>query len=780
MDKENRVVALIDMDCFYCQIEEKYNPELKGKPVAVVQYNPWKGGGVLAVNYIAKAMGVGRYIRGDEARKQCPEIQLAAIPSVRGKADMTRYREAGKEVAKVLQRHTPLFERASIDEAYLDITIPVKQRLDTLDVNTITKAMLPNTFALGYETLDDFISDVWNCNSDSLDFDYVHTKQLLVGAVIVSEIRAAVFNETGYECSAGIAHNKIMAKLVCGMNKPNKQTILPKHCVDVLFESLPIKKVKHMGRKFGDIVCETLNVTKMGELQRFTKQELQAKFDEKNGAWLYNIARGIDLEPVQVRLNPKSIGCCKQFRGKLALTDLDSVRTWLRNLADEIEERLEQDSLECNRTPKQMVLSFSQYVQDRDISSSRSYNFTPDDELTGELFARKALDLFLDSTEGVKAKEREPNRRVRAPVKLLGISVGKFEEHSDKKTKKIKDYFSSASTSNEISNVNSEIKLTKSKTEEKNVNKVEKKDFILKKFFQNNITDSNICKNEIIDQKQADNEVLESSLDKQESFFAKFLKTEQNKNTSDKNTDGIAPGTDDNRQIPPDGDDEEASNDTDYSGSTIDNEINKSISLFEDEPSDADRVSSMRQLLNKSKLLEAIDDNSTTPRMVRPNSNQKEQTQSMFKCSDCGKMIDIKMSGTHADYHLALKLREEERQLVRKEVLDKNKERENIRNQVKQKEETANKNEGTSITSYFEKIDGNIPMETCSECSKRVPLAKFPEHLDFHEAQRLSREINKKITPTNISENNVKRKRKSNSPIKKPKVPCKSLDLFFR
>lgn len=57
--------------------------------------------------------------------------------------------------------------------------------------------MMPNTFALGYESFDDFITDIHNCGSDFIDFDHEHSKQLLVGALIVSEIRAAVYEETG-------------------------------------------------------------------------------------------------------------------------------------------------------------------------------------------------------------------------------------------------------------------------------------------------------------------------------------------------------------------------------------------------------------------------------------------------------------------------------------------------------------------------------------------------------------------------------------------------------
>lgn len=120
-------------------------------------------------------------------------------------------------------------------------------------------------------------------------------------------------------------------------------------------------------------------------------------------SWLYNIARGIDLEPVQARFNPKSIGCCKQFRGKSALIDLESLKKWLKDLGDEIEDRLEKDAVENNRTPKQMVVSFStQLLDGRDMSSSRSYNFVAANDLCGDFFSSKALELVLDSSEGTQ------------------------------------------------------------------------------------------------------------------------------------------------------------------------------------------------------------------------------------------------------------------------------------------------------------------------------------------------------------------------------------------
>ncbi|CAG9585817.1 unnamed protein product [Danaus chrysippus] len=783
MDQENRIVVLIDMDCFYCQVEEKLNPQLKGKPIAVVQYNPWRGGGIIAVNYVARAMGVTRHMRGNEAKQKCPEIQLPSVPCFRGKADITKYREAGKDVAKVLQRFTPLLERASIDEAYLDITDPVQKRIQSLDIRDINSDMLPNNFALGYDKLDSFISDVHSCGFSCMDFDYEHSKHLLVGALIVSEIRAAVYAETGYQCSAGIAHNKILAKLVCGMNKPNKQTVLPKHSVNILYKTLSLKKVKHLGGKFGDHVVETLKISTMGQLQAFTEKDLQARFDEKNGSWLYNIARGIDLEPVQARFNPKSIGCCKQLRGKAALQDLVSLKKWLRDLGDEIENRLEQDSLENNRIPKQMVVSFSLQGPKgkRDISSSRSYNFSPEDELCGEIFSNKALELVLDSAEGCKPIDGEPNRMLKAAITFLGISVGKFDDNNDtKKTRKIKDYFS-AGSSKDVSQIDENIKMKPESCVEKDGTNAEK-EFVLRKYFESSddVQKENVTSKVSAEAEKCNETVLQSSLDKQESFFAKFLNSGRSNVTDDK-----TPCT---RTVTPDCNVEcnEASNDTDYSGSTINEEINRSIALFEDDPDDVTRVVNMRQLLKTSEAkLEDLEDGDKAQTETEILDRNKSPDINSVECSECGKTVALNKFDEHSDYHLALKLRDEMRQEVRREqnrtksVLTETKM--NSPNKKQTPEKTCNRNDSVpSIVNFFTKFDRSIETKLCTECGKKVPINKFPEHLDFHEAQKLSREINNRSNVINITSTSVKRKRKSSSPVKKTKVPCKSIDLFFR
>lgn len=321
-DTTKNVVCLIDMDCFYCQVEEKLNPELKGRPVAVVQYNAWQGGGIIAVNYQARAFGVTRHMRGEEAKKHCPDIELVSVPSVREKADLTKYRDAGKDVATVLQKNTNLLERASVDEAYLDITHRVEERIQAITSGDydLTAGSVASTFAVGYEDISTFSELVSKTirrmrnpeeededliggeDSEELDSDTeMSNLRLLIGATICNEIRAQVKEETGelrnyglrwkiliiellgYECSGGVAHNKILAKLAAGINKPNKQTVLPLTEIPNLFETLAVNKIRGLGGKFGEIVCETLNVKFMGDLMPFTEKELQLKFDEKNG-----------------------------------------------------------------------------------------------------------------------------------------------------------------------------------------------------------------------------------------------------------------------------------------------------------------------------------------------------------------------------------------------------------------------------------------------------------------------------------------------------------------
>lgn len=105
------------------------------------------------MNYEARDFGVTRHLRGNEAKQKCPEIVLVQVPEVRGKADLTKYRDAGREVVIVLSQFSDCVERASVDEAYIDLTHAVEKYIKNMD-KTVSVEQLPNTFIVGHSEED--------------------------------------------------------------------------------------------------------------------------------------------------------------------------------------------------------------------------------------------------------------------------------------------------------------------------------------------------------------------------------------------------------------------------------------------------------------------------------------------------------------------------------------------------------------------------------------------------------------------------------------------------
>lgn len=377
---QDRVVALVDMDCFFVQVEQRQNPHLRNKPCAVVQYKTWKGGGIIAVSYEARAFGVTRNMWADDAKKLCPDLLLVQVREARGKANLTKYREASVEVMEIMSQFA-VIERASIDEAYIDLTSAVQDRLQKLEGQPLSADLLPSTYIEGLprgppteETIQK--EEIrkqgllqW-LGSLQIDEPTSPDLRLTVGAVIVEEMRAAIERKTGFQCSAGISHNKVLAKLACGLNKPNRQTLVSHGSVPQLFSQMPIRKIRSLGGKLGASVIEILGVEYMGELTQFTESQLQNHFGEKNGSWLYAMCRGIEHDPVKPRQLPKTIGCSKNFPGKTALATREQVQWWLLQLALELEERLTKDRNDNDRVATQLVVSIR--VQgDKRLSSLR-------------------------------------------------------------------------------------------------------------------------------------------------------------------------------------------------------------------------------------------------------------------------------------------------------------------------------------------------------------------------------------------------------------------------
>ncbi|KAK9812531.1 hypothetical protein WJX73_006603 [Symbiochloris irregularis] len=368
----NRAIVHVDLDAFYAQVEQHRDPDrLLGKPVAVIQYNPYgdlksykpeddrvfnsSNGSLIAVSYEARAAGVKRgAMRGDEARKVCPELQLVQVPTANAKADLTHYRDSGKQVMDILGR-LGTCERASIDECYLDLTVEARKRLSAAAGHPPRPTSFERVHVCTEQGPVEDARDWWDRNDQSWGDG---ERLLATTAAIMVELRAAVRAELGYTCSAGIAHNKILAKLASGMHKPMAETVVPLAGVPHLLESLPVSKLRQLGGKFGNSVMSKLGISTVGELATFSLAKLDAHFGEQNARWLHNLARGFDEEEVQQRTLPKSLSCGKTFQGPNTLRKLEPVLKWLGELGKELETRIATDRAANSREPRLLTVQF--------------------------------------------------------------------------------------------------------------------------------------------------------------------------------------------------------------------------------------------------------------------------------------------------------------------------------------------------------------------------------------------------------------------------------------
>ncbi|XP_019053685.1 PREDICTED: DNA polymerase eta isoform X2 [Nelumbo nucifera] len=306
-------------------------------------------------------------MRGDEAKKVCPQIHLVQVPVARNKADLNLYRNAGSEVVSILARKGRC-ERASIDEVYLDITDAAEtmlsenppEILESIDDEVLKSHILGiNEDRSKGENVRE-----WLCRSDADRRD----KLLACGAIIVADLRMQVLKETEFTCSAGIAHNKMLAKLASAMNKPAQQTVVPFSSVKGLLATLPIKKMKQLGGKLGASLQSDLGANTVGDLLQFTEEMLQERYGINTGTWLWNIARGISGDEVQGRLLPKSHGCGKTFPSQQALRKITSVERWLNDLCEELSERIQSDLDQNRRIAQTLTLHARVYkTNDSDL-----------------------------------------------------------------------------------------------------------------------------------------------------------------------------------------------------------------------------------------------------------------------------------------------------------------------------------------------------------------------------------------------------------------------------
>ncbi|KAF2320881.1 hypothetical protein GH714_031560 [Hevea brasiliensis] len=203
----SRIWLHVDMDAFYAAVETLSDPSLTGKPMAVGSMSM-----ISTANYEARKFGVRAAMPGFIARKLCPD--LIFVPT-----DFNKYTHYSDLTRKVFQKYDPHFMAASLDEAYLDITSVCKERG-------------------------------------------------VAGGEVAEELRTRVYEETGLTCSAGVAPNRLLAKVCSDINKPNGQFVLPNDRMAVMtfISSLPIRKIGGIGKVTEHILRDVLGINTCEEI----------------------------------------------------------------------------------------------------------------------------------------------------------------------------------------------------------------------------------------------------------------------------------------------------------------------------------------------------------------------------------------------------------------------------------------------------------------------------------------------------------------------------------
>jgi DNA polymerase eta len=663
---------------------------------------------------------------------------------------------------------------------------------------------LKNTFAFGYESFGNFILNVSKCHdpySEDMELSEIEKRSILrsgmsmlLAASIVNEIRNEVKLKTTFECSAGIAHNKILAKLACGLNKPNKQTLLPLNTIPKLFETLPVSKVKGLGAKLGKTVCETLNIQFMGELSQFSERELIKKIDEKNGKKLYWLARGVDLEQVSVRFIPKSIGSSKRFPGKNAITGLKTLNHWLTELSDELVERLNKDAADNNRHAKLLVVQFTLDTQDH--ANSRSI---PLAEYNIEKIAKDAVDTIKNFVEVFL---KPGSTALVHPIKFLGLSASKFEEskkvnpNSSMKTylktyKKKEKVAGNESTDESLTEEpkpgcskdffakfrapkKQEILVNEKKVDEKNEESLEHQEQHLEEKNQILLSDD---ENSDQDQKEKENQepnqikdpVLENDdLDRKsddEDIFGDLGDVDAVEDEAIVDSQEELPPTNSSRSRPNKNQISAIENKLDDPEDDLE-EMEKSFLCYPEEEEEDPRDHQNRPKENEYPA-PAPDYTKSYAEFHLPEVIEK---MAFEVCEKCNKRIPLSEVITHYDQHLAFQLANQMREEYRSQISKPSKQVE-AKKLVKAKSSPKVVLKVAPITKFLSQKEPSSKAEDddqskvkCDQCNTLIPSEKLAEHLDFHFAQKIRMENCEILS----SQPSVKNDKGTKNPKKRP------------
>lgn len=247
-----RKVIHVDMDAFYASVEQRDDPDLRGKPVAVGGSEA--RGVVAAASYEARKFGVHSAMPSITAKRKCPDLIF-----VKPRFDV--YKAVSQQIREIFAEYTQLIEPLSLDEAYLDVT----ENLKGMDIAT----------------------------------------------EIALEIRAKIKAATGLNASAGISYNKFLAKMASDLNKPNGQAVITPKNGPAFVEALPVKKFHGVGPATAEKM-HRLGIEMGADLKARSLDFLIEHFG-KSGPYFYGIARGIDDRQIKPNRVRKSVGAEDTF-----------------------------------------------------------------------------------------------------------------------------------------------------------------------------------------------------------------------------------------------------------------------------------------------------------------------------------------------------------------------------------------------------------------------------------------------------------------------------------
>jgi len=267
-----RKIIHVDMDAFYASVEQRDDPQLRGKPVIVA----WRGNRsvVCAASYEARSFGVRSAMPAMRAERLCPAAIFLA-------PDFTRYRAVSHSVREIFKRHTDLIEPLSLDEAYLDVTE--------------SKTGLPTA------------------------------------TLVARTIREQILQELNLTASAGGAPNKFLAKLASDWRKPDGLFVIKPDDVDAFLLPLPVRRLPGVGKVTGEKLAK-LGVESVGDLRKLDLLALEQDFG-RYGLRLYELARGIDESEVIPDRPTQSISVEDTFEHDVPLSETE---TMIRRLAEKL------------------------------------------------------------------------------------------------------------------------------------------------------------------------------------------------------------------------------------------------------------------------------------------------------------------------------------------------------------------------------------------------------------------------------------------------------------